>query len=330
MNQHMRDHHAAAEPRHSGESAVTGPWEPVDQRRWQLGEGARYLGSEKTGGAGESGGAGGFVCVDLLQGRLFSTSGEPGSQLRLRAEMDRPLGAVAPAAAEAGWETGTWVAALGKGLSLLRAEDGLLHETELIASPADRREEPELRVNDAVADPHGRFWVGAMAYGGDQGRGFLARLDPDGSVSVVLEEMSIPNGPAFSVDGRTMYLADTPTGWISTYDVDPATGTLSEPQKFVKISEGGPDGMTVDAEGCLWQTVWGASCLHRYSPSGELLERIPVPVRQPTSVALSAEAPYRVLVTSATIGLEEPAEHDGRVITAEVRVPGRPADRFRG
>ncbi|WP_022872996.1 SMP-30/gluconolactonase/LRE family protein [Nesterenkonia alba] len=297
-------------------SVVAGSWEPVDQRRWQLGEGARYLGPASEG-------PGGFVCVDLLRGRLFSTLGEPDAQLTLRAELDRPLGAVALRSGRAGsWEESTWVAALGKGLSLLRAEDGVLQESEVLASPAERQAQPELRVNDAVADPHGRFWVGAMAYEGDEGQGFLARLDPDGGVEIVLEDMSIPNGPAFSPDGRTMYLADTPTGQITTYDVDPATGSLSAPRPFVQVEEGGPDGMTVDAQGCLWSAVWGAACLHRYSPTGDLLERIPVPARQPTSVALTAEPPYRALVTTAAIGLETSAAHDGRVLTAPVTVAG--------
>lgn len=86
--------------------------------------------------------------------------------------------------------------------------------------------------------------------------------------------------------------------------------------------------MTVDAEGCLWSAVWGAACLHRYSPEGVLLERIPVPARQPTSVALSAEPPYRAVVTSATTGLGAPEGHDGRVLTARVSVAGIPAAAF--
>lgn len=294
----------------SEDSVITGQWEPVDEHRCELGEGARFLGSD---GFGEER----FICVDLLQGRLYSTAGRPGSGLSLRAELDRPLGAAAPAHGE----QSAWLAAVGEGFSLLREQDGRLVEAEVMGSPAAGRP-VRLRMNDAVVDPHGRFWAGAMAYDGDEGQGFLARLDPDGAITTVIEGMSIPNGPAFSADGTTMYLADTPTGRIRTYDVDPATGGLGEGRDFVHVADGGPDGMTVDAEGCLWSAVWGASCLHRYSPDGVLLERIPVPVRQPTSVALSAEPPHRAVVTSAAIGLESPEAHDGRVITAPVSVAG--------
>lgn len=197
-------------------TVVTGSWEPVDARRCELGEGARFLGAD---GFGEES----FVCVDLLQGRLCSTEGRPGSGLTPRAELGRPLGAVAKRAGDAG----TWVAAVGEGLALLQEQGGRLVEAESMGAPAAGRP-VRLRMNDAVVDPHGRFWTGAMAYDGDEGQGFLARLDPDGSVTIVIEGMSIPNGPAFSADGATMYLADTPTGWVRAYDVDLATGELGE------------------------------------------------------------------------------------------------------
>ncbi|MGC0252445.1 SMP-30/gluconolactonase/LRE family protein [Pseudactinotalea sp. Z1748] len=305
----------------SAGSVITGQWQAVDERRFELGEGARFLPSVTFGDGGDPGA--GFVCVDLLRGQLWSTTGAPDGGLTQRADLDQPLGALA----QVRGDEQAWIGAVGEGFARLRSDGGRLAVTEVLATPAAGRG-AALRMNDAVADPQGRFWAGAMAYDGARGQGFLARADPDGGVQVVLESLSIPNGPAFSADGTTMYLADTPTGWIRRYRVDPATGELGAAEDFVHVSEGGPDGMTVDAQGCLWSAIWGASCLHRYSPQGELVERIPVPVRQPTSVALSTEAPYRAVVTSATIGLDETGEHDGRVITAASTVAGIPAAAF--
>jgi len=316
-------------------SVVTSQWEPVDPRRLFLGEGARFLGA----GFPESGFSATpaehhFILVDIMDGQFYSTTAEPGSGLTERARVSEPLGAVAPLMSPgpgAGVETSeepapSWVAAVGEGVVLLGDLGGEgLQVVARLGEPAAGRSAVPLRMNDAVADPHGRFWAGAMAYDGDDGQGFLLRLDPDGSIHIVLDELAIPNGPAFTADGETMYLSETTTGWISRFSVDAATGALGPGEKFVHVSEGGPDGMTVDAEGCLWSAVWGGSCLHRYSPQGELLERIPVPVQQPTSIALSAVPPYRVMVTSATQHLESPTRHDGRVITAEVSVAGRPA-----
>lgn len=308
---------------------VVSEWAPVDERRLILGEGARFLETgvspvphEQEPETAQHP----FVLVDIMDGRLYSTTAEPGAGLTLQGKVQEPLGAVAPVRQQDSAPDDRWVAAVGKGLALLqRSASGELELVEDLGAPAAGRGSVPLRMNDAVADPQGRFWAGAMAYDGDAGHGFLLRLDPDGSFHIVLEDLSIPNGPAFSADGTTMYLSDTPTGWIRRHRVDPVTGDLDEGEDFIHVSEGGPDGMTVDAEDCLWSAVWGASCLHRYSAAGKLLERIPVPVRQPTSIALSAAPPYRVMVTSATEGLEEPTDHDGRVITAEVSVAGRPA-----
>jgi sugar lactone lactonase YvrE len=80
--------------------------------------------------------------------------------------------------------------------------------------------------------------------------------------------------------------------------------------------------MTLDAEGFLWSAIHGSSCLHRYRPTGELVERINLPARQPTSIAITVEAPYLVVVTTATEGMDEPHGHDGHTLVAEVAVGG--------
>jgi len=88
--------------------------------------------------------------------------------------------------------------------------------------------------------------------------------------------------------------------------------------------DGTPDGMTIDAEGFLWSAIHGSSCLHRYDPSGDLVEGIEVPARQPAGVAISVEAPHVLVVTTSTEGLDEPQDHDGRTLVAEVAAVGRP------
>jgi sugar lactone lactonase YvrE len=178
-------------------------------------------------------------------------------------------------------------------------------------------------MNDAVADPSGRVWAGSMAWDSTDAAGALYRLDLDGRVTTVLTGLTIPNGPAFGLDGRTMYLADSARSTIYRYAVEPATGELGDHQVFAAV-DGTPDGMTVDADGFVWSAIHGSSCLHRYSPAGELVERVELPARQPTSVALSVEPPHVLVVTTATEGLDEPREHDGRVLAVEVAVGGRP------
>ena len=50
----------------------------------------------------------------------------------------------------------------------------------------------------------------------------------------------------------------------------PDTGVLSGRRGFVTVPAGLPDGLTLDAEGCLWLAVWGSGELHRYTPDGRL------------------------------------------------------------
>lgn len=284
-------------------SAVSGPWQPVDDRRCELGEGARWLSSGR------------FVFVDLLAGRLFSTSGEPGAGAHEELALDVPLGAVA--------EHGDgWIAAAGEGVVVLR--EG---EPTWLARPAADAE-VAMRMNDGVADACGRFWAGAMPYDGEPGTGFLLRVDPDGSVHRVLDGLTIPNGPAVTPDGSRLFLADTPTGWIRAYDVDLITGDLGPAHDFAHVEDGGPDGMVVDADGCAWSAIWGAAQLRRFGPDGVLREVIEVPVQQPTSIALSASGPGRILVTSATHGLDDPGDFDGCTITATTDVRGIAAASF--
>lgn len=91
-------------------------------------------------------------------------------------------------------------------------------------------------------------------------------------------------------------------GPIFALRVDPNTGDVGERKAFPLVESGSPDGMTVDDEGFLGSAVWGAWCLHRYAPDGELDDVIAVPAQQPTKVAISPSRPDTLLVTTAPMG----------------------------
>lgn len=154
--------------------------------------------------------------VDILSGRLFELSEDTGPAPRQLARSDVPLGAVAPV----GDRPDVAIPA-GTGIALLTADGAL----EWLDRPEDRTPLPS-RMNDGVADPAGRFWAGSMAYDGTPGAGSLYRTDPDGTVVRVLDGLTIVNGPAFTADGTTMYLADTAAGTILRCRVDPDSGDL--------------------------------------------------------------------------------------------------------
>ena len=73
--------------------------------------------------------------------------------------------------------------------------------------------------------------------------------------------------------------------------------------KELQGAEGYPDGMTFDAEGCLWLAHWGGACISRYSRDGALLRRVALPTSHITNVCFGGAALNRLFVTSARAGL---------------------------
>ena len=65
-----------------------------------------------------------------------------------------------------------------------------------------------------------------------------------------------------------------------------------------------PDGMTTDAEGCVWIAHWGGGRISRFSPIGERIQSIALPTTNITSCAFAGDGLDRLFVTSSTIGSE--------------------------
>ncbi|MFG2631129.1 SMP-30/gluconolactonase/LRE family protein [Streptomyces sp. NPDC048473] len=272
--------------------------------RLELGEGIRAL-------------DGRIVLVDILSGRLLAAPDDRTAPLEPLVHLPEPLGAVAPVDGR----PGSWIAAAGTGICLI-GPDGT---PDWLARPEDGAA-AVMRMNDASADPHGRFWACSMAYDAREGAGSLYRVDHDGTVTRALDDITVPNGPAFTADGTVMYLADSAHGVIRRYPVDPDTGLPGAPDTFAVFGEGSPDGMTVDAEGALWTAVWGTGTVHRYRPDGALDRRVTVPAVQPAGVCLDGDT---LLVTSARHGLTAPGPLDGAVFAVRVDVPGLPTAVYR-
>ncbi|MFE2579650.1 SMP-30/gluconolactonase/LRE family protein [Streptomyces sp. NPDC059378] len=276
--------------------------------RLELGEGIRWT-------------DGRTVLTDILTGRLLALPDGPDEPLEQITQLPCPLGAVAPVEGR----PGHWIAAAGTGICHIDPAGG---RVDWIGRPEDDSRVP-MRMNDGVADPHGRFWAGSMAYEATENAGSLYRLDRDGHVTRVLQDITIPNGPAFNADGTVMYLADSARGVIRRYPVDPVTSDPGAPEPFVALTSGSPDGMTTDIEGCLWTAVWGAGQVHRYRPDGSLDRVVELPAGQPAGLCLGGPDGRTLLVTSARIGLPDPGPLDGAVLAVRVDVPGTPAAPYR-
>ena len=212
------------------------------------------------------------------------------------ASWDTPMrvGSLAPRAG------GGFVAGTGQGFALVDLDVGRF---DLLGNPdADR---PANRFNDGKVDRQGRFWAGTMDDREREASGTLYRLDTDLDWTAVDGGYRVTNGPAFSPDGRIMYHNDSALQVTYAFNVDEA-GNAVDRREFLRAEpgEGYPDGMTVDAEGCLWVAFWDGWCVRRYSPAGALLQTVEVPVQRPTSCAFGGAGLATLFVTSARIGIE--------------------------
>ena len=163
---------------------------------------------------------------------------------------------------------------------------------------------PGNRFNDGKLDRSGRFWAGTMDDSELSANGALYRLDHDRSWHRVDDGYNVPNGPAFSRDGRRMYHNDSARQMTFVFDLDDQ-GVPSNRRLFARYREGDgyPDGMTVDSDDCLWIAFWDGWCVRRYSPKGDCLKKISLPVQKPTSCAFGGKNMTQLFVTSASIGL---------------------------
>lgn len=159
--------------------------------------------------------------------------------------------------------------------------------------------ETDSRFNDVIADPQGRVFCGTMATAERGGR--LYRLDPDGTLTCLLEGLGCPNGMGFTLDRRQMYFTDSGPRRIYRFDYDEGSGALANQTVVVTVPEGEgvPDGMAVDARGNLWSARWDGGCLVEYSPGGEELRRVDFPARKVSSVTFGGDNYEDLYVTTA-------------------------------
>ena len=207
------------------------------------------------------------------------------------------VGSIAPRAG------GGFIAGTDQGIALVDLDQDRF---EVVASP--ERHLPHNRFNDGKVDRQGRFWAGTMDDREKGSTGALYRIDPDRACTAIDGGYGITNGPAFSPHGALMYHSDTLRQVTYAFDLD-AAGKASNRRIFLQFGpgDGHPDGMTVDAEGCLWIAFWGGWCVRRFAPDGDLLRTVEMPVEQPSSCAFGGPGLDRLYVTSATKGLDQTA-----------------------
>lgn len=264
-----------------------------------------------------------FYWVDSLGRRIYAKDPTGGPTL----ELPTPdlVGSVALRAG------GGLVVALRQAIAFADIDSGSLEvvvdvETDLAGN----------RLNDGAVDPSGRFWFGSMDLAEVAATGSFYRLDGELSVKPAFGDVICSNGPCWSPGGETLYHVDSTRRVIRAYDCDPETGVLGPPRVFVDDGAEAwfPDGVTIDAEGFVWNCKWDGGRLVRYAPDGTVDRVITVPVPRPTRCAFVGPDLAMLAVTSARVGLDEAelaaAPLSGQVLLLDPGVRGRKSPRFAG
>lgn len=178
-----------------------------------------------------------------------------------------------------------------------------------------------VKLHECHCDRQGRFWIGSYDHdfpANREARGAsIFRLDGD-QLTPVIEGISVANGLAFSPDGTTLYVSDSPTRRVDAYDLDPQSGAISNRRTFFQLREGEGfvDGATVDSQGGYWLANVGAGALRRYLPDGTLDRIIPLPFSNPTKPAFGGADLGTIFVTSTRLAMActmEPTQPNGGI-----------------
>lgn len=259
----------------------------------------------------------GRLCwVDIVEGVLFQSDLSTGEDAASR--MPTMLGAAVPRAEREGFAV-----AVSDGFGLFTDDALVLVDRAL--------PEASRRMNDAACDSQGRLWAGSTHVDFAPGGGALHRWD-GGRSTVVDSGFTLPNGMGWSPDDTTMYLIDSVEHTVLAAEFRAEDGWVGAFDQVFAVEGGLPDGMCVDLDGCLWIAVWGGSEVRRYSPRGELLARVTMPVEKPSSCCFGTDGTLFITSASADLSEGELAEQPlaGSVFAVSTSARGVPVRSFAG
>jgi sugar lactone lactonase YvrE len=178
--------------------------------------------------------------------------------------------------------------------------------------------------NDMVVAADGTAYVGNFGFdlegGGKPAEAALARVAPDGTVSVAAEGLRFPNGSVITPDGATLIVGETMRADYVAFDIA-ADGSLSNQRVWAETPGMFPDGCCLDSEGAIWFADALGSQVVRVKAGGEITDTVTTPM--PTYACMLGGADGRTLFV-----LCAPASHpdqvagkaEGAIYALEVKV----------
>jgi len=184
--------------------------------------------------------------------------------------------------------------------------------------------------NDMVVDKQGRAYIGNfgfdLAVGEPVAPAEVVLVLPDGTASVVADDLYFPNGSAITPDDRTLIVAETWGNCLTAFDIEP-DGTLKNRRCWAHLKDVYPDGICLDAEGAIWLAAPYPGEVLRVKEGGNITHRIKVTTKP---YACMLGGPARRTLFICTAGSSDPnearADPNGKIemIDIDVQGAGRP------
>ena len=178
--------------------------------------------------------------------------------------------------------------------------------------------------NDMVVDARGRAYVGEVGFDVHGGAPFkaaaLVLVTPEGRARVVDPDLSCPNGAVITPDGRTLIVAESLADRLTAYAIAD-DGSLSRRRTWAVVEGLGPDGICLDAEGCIWVASPMRGIVQRVREGGEVLESFPTEI-MPLAPMLGGPDRCTLFVCEGPRPDEALVSRKGRIEIMRVEVPG--------
>jgi sugar lactone lactonase YvrE len=182
--------------------------------------------------------------------------------------------------------------------------------------------------NEIVVDGRGNIYLNNIGFdfpGGDFAPGIIALVTPDGAASPVADEVAFPNGMAVTADNSTLILAESYGNTLTAFSIA-SDGTLSKRRVWANLGDGVPDGICVDAEGCVWYADVPNQRCARVREGGEILQTVSLDRGCFACMLGGPEGRTLFIVANqwgggAATAMASPARA-GQVVTIDVDVPG--------
>jgi gluconolactonase len=175
--------------------------------------------------------------------------------------------------------------------------------------------------NDMAWDNAGRLYF-TDPKGSSEGNliGGIHYICKDGKTHRFAGGLAYPNGIAFSLDKKYLYITETSLNRLLRYEVH-KDGTAGARKLIIEFPKGSvPDGMKIDVEGNLWVALHTLGEIWRISPDGARLGTVKLPTKFVTNLIFGGPGMKTMYVTA----FDEYQHPTGSVYAVPVGVAGAP------